>query len=99
MEVATPPTHWTLDKKVPVALIITVIAQFGATIWYASKLDGRVATLEAVTTTQTIANARQDDAIHAIDTRLARIEERQTSSLEILKNLERLIYRRIEAPQ
>ena len=37
---------WHLDKKVPIALIVTILFQIGATLWWASKLDGRLATVE-----------------------------------------------------
>ncbi len=37
---------WHLDKRVPVAIIITIVMQFTFTIWYAAQLDHRVATME-----------------------------------------------------
>lgn len=41
------PTGWHLDKKVPIALIVTLIAQAGMFIWWASSMDARVAAIEA----------------------------------------------------
>jgi hypothetical protein len=37
---------WHLDKRVPVAIIVTIVMQFTFTIWYAAQLDHRVATME-----------------------------------------------------
>jgi Tfp pilus assembly protein PilO len=37
-----PRESWHLDKKVPIALIATLIVQAGGFVWFASKLDARV---------------------------------------------------------
>lgn len=36
--------HW--DKRVPIALIITLVLQTGGIVWWASGLSSRVTTLE-----------------------------------------------------
>lgn len=38
--------HWHLDKRVPIALIVTICMQTAAAIWWASALDSRVSALE-----------------------------------------------------
>lgn len=43
----TVPEHWALDKKIPLAIIGTVLIQTLALGWWTSKLDSRVAQLEA----------------------------------------------------
>lgn len=40
------PMHWSVDKRVPLALIITILFQTGVAVWWASSITGRVATLE-----------------------------------------------------
>lgn len=40
-------THWSLDKRVPLALIITVIVQLFGFGWIASKMDSRISALES----------------------------------------------------
>ena len=38
--------EWHLDKKVPLALIVTLILQSGTFIWWAAKADNRLDNLE-----------------------------------------------------
>lgn len=43
-----PPSEpWHLDRKVPIALIATIMAQTIAIVWWASGIHHRVATVEA----------------------------------------------------
>ena len=37
---------WHLDKNVPIALIVTILLQNGAALWWASKLDSRLGMVE-----------------------------------------------------
>ncbi len=39
-------SRWHLDKRVPIALIITMLLQGIGLVWYVSKIDSRVQTLE-----------------------------------------------------
>jgi hypothetical protein len=38
--------QWHLDRKVPLAIIVTLLLQTGAFIWWAAKTDARVDALE-----------------------------------------------------
>ena len=38
--------EWHLDKKVPLALIVTLLVQSGTFIWWAAKADNRLDVLE-----------------------------------------------------
>jgi hypothetical protein len=44
-------SNWHLDKRVPIALIFTLVAQFGFGIWWVSKISNRVDNLELQMTT------------------------------------------------
>lgn len=35
--------HWTVDKRVPLALVVTILIQSAAAIWWASSISGTVA--------------------------------------------------------
>lgn len=35
-------THWTIDKKVPVAILVMIAFQTLSVIWFAAKLEARV---------------------------------------------------------
>ena len=39
-------SRWHLDKRVPIALILTIAMQTIGLVWYVSKLDSRVEALE-----------------------------------------------------
>ena len=39
---------WHFDKKVPIALIVTIVVQTVAVVWWASGIHHRVATVEAM---------------------------------------------------
>lgn len=34
-------THWTVDRRVPLALIFTLLLQLGYTIWWAAQQDSK----------------------------------------------------------
>lgn len=74
--------QWHLDKKVPIALILTIALQTGAMIWWASSLSERVNTLER----QEAARAPQGD-------RLTRVEVKIESIQEGITEIKRLIRR------
>ena len=38
--------HWSLDKRVPLALIIAILMQTAAALWWAASLNARVEQLE-----------------------------------------------------
>ena len=50
---------WHLDKRVPVALIITILSQFALTIWIASRMSSDIDTLK-------LNDARQDNVIETM---------------------------------
>lgn len=39
-------THWRMDKRIPIALLITLFLQFVSAIIWATQLNARVGTLE-----------------------------------------------------
>lgn len=69
--------HWHLDKRVPVALIVTMASWIVTTVWWASALDNRVAVLEKMALKN-----------QSVESRLARIEEGQDW---LKKGVERLL--------
>jgi len=86
-------SHWHLDKRVPVALILTIIIQTVGAVWWAASLSSRVDILEArwhqfeaVTDrlrVQENKQARADTRLEALYTRLDRIERKLDRLLEI----------------
>lgn len=44
-----PKNDWHLDNKIPMAMLFAILANLFAGIWYAAKIDFRVAALEMAT--------------------------------------------------
>jgi hypothetical protein len=83
-----PETHWTIDRRIPLALIVTLLMQFGGFVWWFSSVESRLTIKEQRLTR---VEQRLDDdqrAISAIGERLARIEERSNTQLEILRRID-----------
>jgi Tfp pilus assembly protein PilO len=71
-----PQENWHLDKKVPIALIVALILQFGAWAWWTSKLDSRLTNIE---------EAQQHQKTHS--ERLVRLE---SSKEEVSRRLDKI---------
>ena len=55
--------NWHLDKKVPITLIGVLAAQLASGVWFASKLDARIAALESARIDQHERDERQDKQV------------------------------------
>lgn len=79
---------WHLDRRVPIALILTLILQAGTAVWWASAKqqqdDFRDHRVEGVE--QGMGKLHEGQA--QIAERLARIEERQSSLLDMTRRIE-----------
>ena len=80
--------HWSIDRRIPLALIVTLLVQFSGFIWWFSSVESRLTMKE-----QRLARVEQrldDDqrAIATIGERLARIEERSNAQIDLLKRIE-----------
>lgn len=86
--------NWHLDKRIPLALIFTALAQIGTFIWWAAKTDegvtalnNRVALLEASELSRS-----------AIIERVIRVEEKisniNSTMQRVEKNIESLVEQR-----
>lgn len=94
----TPSKHpdpaasgWQLDKRVPIALIITLMVQFGAGVWFASRMDSRVGQnqehiVELKSEFRNLKTGRDD-----LTQRVIRIEERLSNQTEMLKDIRRAV--------
>ena len=59
-------THWHLDKRVPLALIVTIVVQTAGLVWWASSLSERVNSLEK----SRDASAPQADRLTRVEVKL-----------------------------
>lgn len=76
----TVDRHWHLDRRVPLALILTLAVQAVAFIWWAASLSERVNVLERAV----VLYAPQSD-------RITRMEERLINIGTSIQRIERLI--------
>lgn len=83
--------RWHLDKKVPVALIITLILQFGAGAWYMSWLTSEVAanSKENTRIDKSVSKFREKNG--DIKDRVIRIEEKLISQRDLLERILRKV--------
>ena len=81
---------WHLDKRVPISIIATLFVQLAVGLWFVSKLESRVESLERNVISQQARDDRQDrallDGTAALNARLDRIDGK----------LDRLIERAVE---
>jgi septal ring factor EnvC (AmiA/AmiB activator) len=87
--------HWTLDKKVPIAIIIAMLTQFAGAIWMVSRLNSDVlelqkadARFEAVMKENRDRVDRVDAARNAGEMRLVRVEEQIRQIYETVKRID-----------
>lgn len=91
MPTREPPDPWTLDKKVPVAIILVLIGQFLGGLWFISKLDSRLEDQDKrLVKAEAQIGVIDKDAREAAG-RLIRVEEKSTAMLAILQRLERAL--------
>lgn len=50
-------THWQFDKRIPLALIVVLLAQGGTGVWWASNMSLRMNEIERKTTSLTANNS------------------------------------------
>lgn len=87
-----PDEKWHLSRSVPISLLVGLLVQAAAFIWYASKLDSRVEDLEARQTVfeQRLVEDRQfhiDQRVRLWD-RVQAIENAATQSEQRLARVE-----------
>lgn len=76
----TQDRHWHLDRRVPIALMLSIAFQTGIFIWWAAQLSERVNTLER----GAISSAPNSD-------RITRMEVRLEGIGQTVQRIERLI--------
>jgi hypothetical protein len=70
-------THWSIDKRVPIATLGIVVVQTVAVVWWAASLNARVAFAE-----------KSLDLLASNAERLVRIEMRQESVINRIDRLD-----------
>lgn len=80
--------HWTIDRRIPLALIFALVAQAVAAVWYVSGLEGRVKAAGDAVAELTRSDIAQDTRLGVIDDRTTRIEvDYNTTKVEVSRRL------------
>lgn len=100
----TSPDQWHLDKRVPVAIIFSILAQTAAAVWWASTMSANVATLrEADTRHEATMEQLRSDAtarearLRVVEQGAGRMEAKLESIAEGIDRLNSQIDRLVEA--
>lgn len=79
-------SEWHLDKRVPIALIVTIVMQSMAAVWWAATMQERMESLEKMISGQASTESRL--------VRLEQVTTMQTRTMERIENkLDRVIER------
>lgn len=88
---------WHLDKRVPLAIIMTIFIQTAGIVWWAANLENRVVTLEKANTeiatdlaSRAIVTGRQDQSIVRLETQFLNVAD---ALQDMNAKLDRLIER------
>ena len=67
--------EWHLDKRVPIALIVTIAIQTGAAFWFVARLDHRVEALERAEARITVSAPVHADRLTRVEVKLETVQE------------------------
>ena len=72
---------WSFDRRIPLATVIALAAQFGAIVWLAASMSSRLAYLEEYTNELKVARLRErlavtENASVQVDKKLTRLEDK-----------------------
>jgi hypothetical protein len=86
---------WHLDKKVPLAFILAILAQTVVAIWYGGKMDHRIEVTEQKIVDLVASNRSQDIRVDLIEAdrrievqRLTRVEQSLVDIKETMSRVE-----------
>ena len=76
--------HWTLDRRVPLALIITMVMQFGAIVFWVATLNSAVLSQDKRITALELDNKKSADVLNDVKVLLGRIDERTAGLVDAM---------------
>lgn len=81
-------SHWTLDKKVPIAIIVTIALQFAGFVWYAAKQDARLGVLEVERERHEVRIVSLEIVRGTLNDRVIRLEEQGKATYDAVRRIE-----------
>jgi hypothetical protein len=79
--------HWSVDRKVPIALILAMLGQTGGLVWWASGINQRVSALEERQSAATASAPVQADRLTRVETKVETIQRDVTEIKSDIKSL------------
>jgi hypothetical protein len=73
-------SKWQLDKHIPISVLVALVIQTGTFIWWASKLENRVANLEQQ-------RIESRDQTSSLPERITRLEVQQSYANQLLNDV------------
>lgn len=81
------PEPWHLDKRVPIALILTVLLQTLSIVWWASNMTARVASVEREVAVLVQKDSQRYDDARRMSEQIARLDERLSQLMVVLREV------------
>lgn len=82
---------WHLDRRIPVALIGTVVFHLAVSVWWLSSVEFRVTSHEKQLVRIEAEMNESDRDNQGLENRLTRLEEKLSSQTEILQEIKRIL--------
>lgn len=86
--IAVANEPFTLDKKIPIAVLLALVVQFVGTISYVVTLDNRVAGLEKAITASTAKDNEASREDRLILERLVRVEAKLEALIDYVRRID-----------
>lgn len=80
--------HWTVDKKIPIALVLALLGQTGGIVWWVSSLNSRVSTVEEKAIISRLDIDKLKDGNAEARERFARAEENMKAFADTARRIE-----------
>jgi peptidoglycan hydrolase CwlO-like protein len=84
---------WHLDKRFPLALILTIVMQTLTVVWWAAGISARIEQHEREIRALTNIDTQMQGEVRRIAELLSRLDERMTAQTELLRRVEANIQR------
>lgn len=94
-QVAREP--WHLDKRVPIALILTLVLQSGGLIWWAAQMSSEVAAQGRRVAVLENHRDQMSSLVQDVRTQIAVMNAKLEASQAQLSRIERMVERRADA--
>ena len=83
----TGDRQWHLDKKVPIALIFSILCQSAVILWWASAINERVIALEKANNAATATAPVQADRLTRVESKMESVQRDLTEIKADVKSL------------